>query len=356
MGWNDDTTPSDLRSLQVLAQYKYDRYARFEPGRKFVDSFALWLRQFSTAKEREAAFDFVKNHLIFISDQELDHLAEIAFPFHIKPVLRDRVADELGLPRHRLAAIEATDLFKRRSRETLFLGLSDGARIDAFRRSSREINHEQVYATYEVRVDRLGKMIDKLCEHLPGEDPNELRFSSVFLIDDISASGTSLIRWSEGKRKGRLIAFAEQLQQDIDDGERVFAGSQTRVFILLYIATDQALLHINECLERWTDAPWIVKPEVVVIQNLTDEIRISTGSYPEMASVIDTYYDPAIEDEHTDEGQTPLHYGFASCGLPLVLAHNTPNNSIALLWADGSDIMTPLFRRKERHVAQSRGG
>ena len=197
-------------------------------------------------------------------------------------------------------------------------------------------------------------MLAKLREDLPKESPNALRFTSVFLIDDISASGTSLIRKDEKNFTGRLTVFAEQLSADIDQGTRVFAGADTRVYILLYIATEQALEHIDQALEKWTDAPWVVKPEIIVVQMLTGANRITPTSNPEIAPIIAKYYDPAIEDEHTDEGKTPLHYGYAKCGLPLVLAHNTPNNSIALLWADGSETMRPLFPRKARHVGQNR--
>lgn len=354
MGWSEVDTPSDLRPFQILARYKYDRYGRFEPGRKFVDSFALWLRQFNSLQERRAAFEFIKDKLIFISNLELDHLARIAFPFFIKPAIRTRVANELGLRPYQIATIEASTLFQRRARETLYLGMSDGARIDAFRRSSPDINHEQVYGTYEVRTNRLRKMHSKLVEHLPNEDPGQLSFTSVFLIDDISASGTSLIRENDGVFDGRLFAFAEQLSADIREGNSIFSGGDTRVYIVLYLATEQALEHIDRVLEMWTDAPWNVKPQIIVVQELTESIRVSTESSPEMAHLIDEYYDPAIQNEHTDEGGTSLHFGFASCGLPLVLAHNTPNNSIALLWADGSQIMQPLFPRKERHVGQDR--
>ena len=354
MKWDTDSIPSDLRSFQVLARYKYDRYGRFEPGRKFIDSFALWLRQFNTVEERQIAFDFIRDSLTYVSDHELDHLARTAFPFFVKPAVRDRVGRELGLPSHRVAAIEASTLFRRRSRETLYLGLSDGARIDAFRRSSPEIDHEQVYVTYEVRANRLEKMLAKLHEHLPDEEPGTLRFTTVFLIDDISASGTSLLRMQGEKFTGRLNAFAEQLVADVEQDSKVFAGSATKVYILLYIATEQALEHINKALESWGDAPWAEKPDVIVIQMLPHADRITPGSHPEMAPIICKYYDKAIQNEHTDEGKTPLHYGFASCGLPLVLAHNTPNNSLALLWADGSDTMRPLFPRKERHVGQNR--
>ena len=354
MGWTDEDIPSDLRSFQVLARYKYDHYGRFEPGRKFVDSFALWLRQFHSREERQIAFSFIKTKLIFISNQELDHLARTAFPFFVKPAIRTRVAQELSLPFYKVAAVEASPLFRRRLRETLYLGLSDGARIDAFRRSSSEIDHEQVYGTYEIRPNRLQKMHAKLIEHLPHDDPDYLRFSSVFLIDDISASGTSLLRVDGDGVTGRLNGFAEQLRADIDQGGNIFAGSDTRVYILLYIAAEQALQHIQYTLASWSDAPWKVMPEVVVIQKLQNTDRLRPENEPELAQLISTYYDDIIENEHTDEGKTPLHYGFAGCGLSLVLAHNTPNNSIALLWASDSETMRPLFPRKDRHVGQNR--
>jgi hypothetical protein len=71
--------------------------------------------------------------------------------------------------------------------------------------------------------------------------------------------------------------------------------------------------------------------------------------------------DPSLKNEHIEEGGTDdASLGFAGCALPLVLEHNTPNNSVALLWAEtpGADArggepprnaMRPLFRRRERH-------
>ena len=54
------------------------------------------------------------------------------------------------------------------------------------------------------------------------------------------------------------------------------------------------------------------------------------------------------------KGGKDAHFGFGECGLPLVLDHNTPNNSLALLWAEtpgdgGKHPMRPLFRRRQRH-------
>ena len=48
-----------------------------------------------------------------------------------------------------------------------------------------------------------------------------------------------------------------------------------------------------------------------------------------------------------------MRYGYANCALPLVLEHNTPNNSIPILWAETQGKlghpMRPLFRRRDRH-------
>jgi hypothetical protein len=49
-----------------------------------------------------------------------------------------------------------------------------------------------------------------------------------------------------------------------------------------------------------------------------------------------------------------MRLGYKECALPLILEHNTPNNSISLLWAEttgahGAHAMRPLFRRVTRH-------
>ena len=59
---------------------------------------------------------------------------------------------------------------------------------------------------------------------------------------------------------------------------------------------------------------------------------------PQFLALADKYYDPSIESEkHLREcGIDNLKRGYAACSLPLVLEHNTPNNSLALLWAEST--------------------
>ena len=65
---------------------------------------------------------------------------------------------------------------------------------------------------------------------------------------------------------------------------------------------------------------------------------------------MERYYDKSIMDRHLAKGGNDAKHGYAGCSLPLVLAHNTPNNSIYLLWADKPGLETKaLFPRVSRH-------
>ena len=70
---------------------------------------------------------------------------------------------------------------------------------------------------------------------------------------------------------------------------------------------------------------------VKAVYPLGNHVRITRGDDIDFDKIIDTYYDPDNETDSTRLGGTDLKYGFAGCGLPLVLSHNTPNNSIVSL-------------------------
>ena len=89
---------------------------------------------------------------------------------------------------------------------------------------------------------------------------------------------------------------------------------------------------------------------------LPESIKLSEANTREFWKVIDGYYNSSIETEHTRKGGgKDVKLGFGQCALPLVLEHNTPNNSIPLLWAEtdasnGEHAMRALFRRRQRHT------
>src|SRR5271156_3873926 len=130
MGWTSEDISRELRDLQALALYKYDDYQQFSPGMRFIESLALWLDQFETEKERKLAYSFVKEQLVFISHSEMAHLASISYSDSICPFLINMVASKIGMSPWLVRKINDSLDFKLLMRQSLFLALSDGSRID----------------------------------------------------------------------------------------------------------------------------------------------------------------------------------------------------------------------------------
>lgn len=360
MGWQGAEAADDVELILALARYKYDEYQRFEPGRKFVESLALWLEQFDEGEERRVAFDFVKRRLIFVSHAEMTHLVTSLYPDVICPIIRQHAATELHLPTYRIAEIESSEAFQRLHRQCVFLALSDGARMDTFRRSNPALSNEQVHATYEVELGRRTSMHEDLVKALRtiGGTGDET-FRLVFLLDDFAGSGTTLLRWedeagkiappAEGKPKGRLERFAKLMNEDASSERSVFSGPDTAIYVCLYLATRKALDYLDTHIPHLQDAPWKRAPSVSAVQAIGDESKVTPDSDPRFVALLEKYYDERLQDEHKNKGGDSVMFGYAGCSLPLVLHHNSPNNSVYLLWAETDRPLVPLFSRMERH-------
>jgi len=359
MDWKNDEISKERPFLQAIATFKYDEYQQFAPGMKFVESLAIWLNQFEDIEERRIAYEFIKNRLIFISNAEIVHLVSIAYPDYIKPLLIKKVAGVLGYPEYMVSKIVNSNEFKILRRQSLFLGLSDGARIDAFRRFNRELSHEQIWPIYDISGDRAQNMQKELKEELSRylyetQLDDACKFRAIFLLDDFSASGLSYLRKDDGGYNGKIYKFYRKMLHS--KGElRSVVSDDVMVYVVLYVATDKAKKHIEQMMGKlFEEDSNGFEYGVKVIQLISDKYKVGEQETDNefITTLIDKYYDEKIEDEHTNVGGTEdLKFGFARCALPLVLHHNTPNNSIALLWSyDDEDIkIRGLFPRVKRH-------
>ncbi len=347
MGWSTENVTEYRPLLQNLAEYKYDSYQQYAPGMRFIESLALWLEQFHEPELREAAFQFALNRLVFFSNPEMKHFVDIAYSDHVLPALLSKAAIKASIPRHKVNQIVASPEFAVVKQGSLFLGLSDGARTDMFRRraASAGFANEQFWQSYEVG--------DSKAEDFRGVASSEGSpcFSSVFLLDDFCGSGRTYLRLDEntGEYKGKIVKFMKSIEV------LHLLDADPEVFLTLYVATQRAIEHLEAHVPKYLASVgcggWRFR--VLVVQRLERELSVNynMGTMPPgLAEVIDRYYDPGAEDEHTGVGGVDVKYGFAGCGLPVSFAHNTPNNSIFLLWANPEDLSTRgLFPRVSRH-------
>lgn len=355
MDWTDAEKATERARLESFAAYKYDEYQQFAPGRRFIESLALWLRQFDEGVDRKAAYEFVCNRLVFISSAEMNHLVELAFPTKIRRRLIADAAVDAGIDPRRLKAIMASSAYRARLRRTLILGLSDGARTDQFRRvNPLDISHEQVFHAYDVSaakadglVSKLKKDLEKILGTTPDDD--DATFQYVILLDDFTASGTSYIRPDEKLGwDGKIPRIVKQLEAADGLGGAI-AASGVRVIVVIYIAAEQAVTHIKECLPKLSFSKGDIEFEIVHV--LSPDTKLSAVRDKAILDLVakPEHFDPSADDENAEVGGASFRYGYADCRLPVILDHNTPNNSVFLLWAEDVHSVRGLFPRVSRH-------
>jgi hypothetical protein len=346
MEWSNEDIARQRPTLQALASLKYDEYQQFSPGMRFVESLALWLHQFDTLEERKTAYEFVVSRLVFFSYAEMAHLAAIAYHDVIRPVFIDKAAMDASLPNYHISRVVSNTVFKQLEATSLFFGLSDGARIDLFRRSNKALSHEQIFPSYEISSEKLREIRDWLNDKRDHADV----VPTLVLLDDFTASGTSCLTSNGGQAKGKLAKFVARLQED-DDWKKVVSFPKTRLLVVFYVATEQAIASIEEGASILSSSSGI-DISVMCVQRIASDISLQEAHIGPLIELVKKYYDPLAKTNHPEWGGD-VPFGYKNGGLPLVIHHNTPNNSIFILWAEDSKTVLPLFPRVSRHRRES---
>ncbi|MCK5542760.1 MAG: hypothetical protein KAI40_08695 [Desulfobacterales bacterium] len=341
--------------LHFLGEYKYDHYEMYAPGRHFLEHFYLWIKQFE-AEDRKVALDLVLNNLIFISRREFELLSGILYHEIVRRIQFDRVAEKEKIQRYKVNKIAKLEAFKKIERSTLYIGMSDGARIDYFRRQNKTISNEQILTSYHVDQHKCNDMIAKLEKELGTGS----RFKLLFLIDDFSASGTTLVRMKGSNLEGTLKQLESKTfpQEIVKNGKKIIEkpsmlntllSDGCQVYLCPMVTTQKAVSQVEQNISNFKTQLKNLKVKPIVM--LDESLAITTKNSP-IGNLCTKYYQKRMGDEHTKD----VTFGYKKCGLTLTLHHNTPNNSLYILWnrlasePDGThQIFYPLFKRIERH-------
>ena len=352
MGWLRGDVTENLADLQALSSYGYDEYQQFRPGMRFIASLASWLNQMPPEK-RATAFRFVKDRLLYVTQDQMKQIISVAYREHIVPILLKQVSSELmpTIPYWKVAQLLDSPEFKVLLDKCLFVGLSDGSQIDIFRRTNLEISHEQVYRTHEISSARKKKIKDKLKERL--DTMEDARFRNLFLLDDFSASGITYLRQDQTGpcgMGGKIADFRESITSKNDPISDLVDINDLRIWLILYIATERA----KTCIQNLGSSLFSNIPfSVIVIHTIPDHVKYLEEDDEEFTNLIkdEKFGWERRPDRHMEMGDTTRPYlGFNACALPLILNHNTPNNSLPILhYNDENSEFKGLFPRVSRH-------
>ncbi len=343
MEWTPDEIDRERPLLQAMANLKWNEYQQFAPGTRFLESLVKWLQQFNNLSDKKTAYRLVRDHLIFISSEQMAHLVDILFSEKVNPILIKKTARDIGLASYLVTKILNDPTYENNLRMSLFIGLSDGSKIDQFRRGAY-LNNEQVIATYDISDEKVTEMLDNLQNEVPAS-----KFKTIFLLDDFTASGKTYCR-PEGK--GKLGKIFNSIFSKV--GERLNPAidfEKLEIHILFYIATLDAIANIRKGITEWKKEHNIeFTCTVDCLLPIDDTIKKKMTDDADIMDFLSRYFDESIVDEHYKKGKYDLPYlGFNECGLPLVLNHNSPNNSIAILWLPADKEYKGLFPRISRH-------
>ncbi|MCK8481841.1 hypothetical protein [Psychroserpens algicola] len=349
MNWSNEEVKKERPLLQAMSSFKYDEYQQFSIGTLFIESLVKWLNQFDTIEERNTAYNFIKENLIFFSNNQILHLVNTTFNTIIEPILIDKAANILDINRYSVGKIINEPVFTKISRRSLYIGLSDGARIDQLRRSSK-LNNEQVIPTYEVSKNKVDDMLEELAE--TGETN---KFDTIFLVDDFTASGTSYFRKEEDIWKGKIYKTVSAFFDKKTPLSRlVDITKEIDINLIFYVATTEAVQKIenlkNEVLKEAKFKKLNFNIHVVqpIDSSIKDKIISKEKDFIELSK---KHIDESIIDRHFKKAKHKDYYlGYNECCLPIILAHNTPNNSLPLLWWFSEEKkFAGLFPRVTRH-------
>ncbi|MBQ6741373.1 MAG: hypothetical protein IJR04_02135 [Bacteroidales bacterium] len=361
--WEDKRLSKELPKLSFMARTKYDSYSQFDPGFRFMSSFAQWMSQFDK-EDVETIYSAFNKYLTFISPEQIKYLVDLMYSSKIKPFIRDLSASRAGLSRYQLIKIENSQEYKIQKRLSLVVGLSDGSHIDILRRTAG-FSNEQVLPMYYPNQEKLQDMYDELHKDRLLKGTNRNLFESLFLVDDFTASGTSFAR-KEDKFKGKIIKILRGLKpseagsegKGADESKELsdlFVKDKIKVNALFCVATEEAIKNIKKEVDSFLKDNGmndLIQFNVDCVQLIkTEEINL-IKNHPGLKNVLkkDKYYDwPTILTDSYRKGKHDEPYwGFNECGLLLVLSHNTPNNTMPVIWED-TNKFRGLFPRISRH-------
>lgn len=364
MKWDAPILASERAALEFMGSMKYDAYDRYMPGMRFMSSLVQWLNDIKE-EDRDEAYKFIKEKLVFISSMQMNYLVDLLYDSKIRPILLDMSTVETGMPSYKCSSKVVRTRFEIEKRSALVIGLSDGAHTDILRRSAG-FNNEQVLTNYYPDGKKLKDMLDELRKDQKLKEIENPFFRRIFLIDDFTASGKSFIRFdeSDGEYHGKLKRIIDELcikgyvekEQKIEHLSYLLNPEQKiQIDILFCIATEKARTNIKSSLDDYLKSVnWQNKVEfnIHIVQILEDKLSIDIKTDKDLVKLLkkdEHFVEECVISKSYKVGKNDNPWlGFDECALPVVLAHNTPNNSLPIIWQD-AERFHGLFPRISRH-------
>jgi len=325
-------TKDEAARITFLSRRKYDNYDHFPLGESFFVRLLTWFTRNFKRNERDIALEVIKN-IKYIDQYELKELTKSTFKNIINKIVIDV---DITIDGDWYTYLEArNNMLYNELRRTIFVACADDIRFDLFRRYAMRTHPKPFIKDNFVEYYKINKTS---LDDLPD-------FNRVMLIDQLSGSGTTMLRKECEKWTGKLSRFLNIWEEKIED---------KTIYYCPYILSDVSNNNLISKIPIWKKDEGI-KNDINILP--TCNISISPCISNKEGTAIDEkkpvsklckkYYNKFIENEHIKKGGG-AQYGYGGAGLTLIFQSNCPNNSLPLLWHAYNE-WYPLFPRVGHH-------
>lgn len=295
----------------------FSSYRFYDGKAKFADYLHVWCSQFSKY-EVELMEEFFFENLLYISEADIDNCSRSVYPKLIEP-MSTFLANTMGIDVNVIV------------NNMVILGLSDGARLDLVRYYSEKVDNYHFSSESEVSDLRCNRIIKKCMKSSYFVED----LFTYILIDDFSGSGHSYLRYENGKWKGKLVRFVEDTYKNMGVIGRI------NVIISPYYCSQRAMEYLVDRISiafADLDINWYIRP-LYGLNNIYVPAPIK--------EIISSKYmeNPIVDPNYMLGKHDEPYLGFNESCLCTVFYHNTPNNTLPILWHGEK----ALFPRRNRH-------
>lgn len=324
-------TDDEAARISFLGRRKYDRYDHFYPGETFDSRLLKWLSKNFKKNERQIALEIIKC-LKFVSTYEMKQLAARTFE-HAKYSIIQDFCDVPTIDWYSFIEHRASEL-KKELTKSIFVACADDINFDYFRR-------------YAMRQYRFKK--ENFVEYYKRDNDSLQELPShnrIFLIDQVSASGTTALRYEDDKWRGKIATFKKIWENHINKNSIYYCP-----YILSSVAAQNLNKRFAEFKHTYSDLNISLTPtcRASIATCLSNNDGTDIDESKPVAKLCQKYYYKFIEDEHIKKAGVRATYGFGRAGLTLVLQPNCPNDTLYLLWHSDNG-WYPLFPRISHHT------
>lgn len=314
-------------------------------NRALKPSIEEWLKNFENEEEREEAL-FLLSKCMYFGHTNIRTILRSLYRDKFRATVIQEIRADFG---DTMDGTIIEEEYKKRLSRTRFLGVGNpsesGVHLLYYFRQENRIPRKLFINTDELFVSNGGEVV-KLSEKHKEVD-------RIVFIDDLCGSGSQatsnygvkpcvekLRRLDTAPKVSYLMMFGTT------DGINVVRNATVKDSDVKLFDEAEAVMELNESYKCFSEKSRYFNEEQG--DELKEKVREMAYRYGKelINKIIDQDYHKKLEEQERTDLIEHRALGFGDCQLLLSMQHNTPNNTLPIIWFDEDDsVWTPIFKR-----------